>query len=70
MYKKTEIEMQRHKVIKVNRALIRLKHSLAADEEINEILPDKLAEFDTALQHGNLLELPEGWEEQLDVVKA
>lgn len=34
------------------RVLVRLKHSLAADEEINAVLPDKLEEFDEALPRG------------------
>jgi hypothetical protein len=58
MYKKSEIEMERHKVMKITRALIRLKHSLAADEELNEVLPDRLFEFDKAVQSGELLSLP------------
>jgi hypothetical protein len=58
MLQKTEIEMQRAKAIKITRALIRLKHSLAADEEINQILPDRLLQFEKALQAGELLELP------------
>ena len=39
------------------RTIIRLKHSLAADEEINAVLPDTLAEFDEALARGELKEL-------------
>jgi hypothetical protein len=65
MIKKSDIEMERHRILKVSRALIRLKHSLAADLEINEVLPDKLAEFDIALQQGQLLSLPEGWAEEV-----
>ena len=50
MKKKTPEEMERHKVVKATRALVRLKHSLAADEELNDVLPDTLAEFDEALE--------------------
>lgn len=57
MIKKTQIEMERHKIIKVSRSLIRLKHSLRADQEINDLLPDTLMEFDTALQNGELKQL-------------
>ncbi len=57
MYKKSEIEMERHKIMKITRSLIRLKHSLAADEELNNVLPDRLLEFDRALQSGELLTL-------------
>ena len=58
MLKKSQTEMERAKAIKITRTLIRLKHSLAADEEINEVLPDRLLQFDAALQSGELLELP------------
>ena len=57
MRKKTDVEMERQKVTKATRTLIRLKHSLAADEEINNILPDTLDEFDDAIANGKLLEL-------------
>jgi hypothetical protein len=54
MIPKSDIEMERAKIIKVSRTLIRLKHSLAADKELNDILPGQLDEFDIALQHGEL----------------
>lgn len=57
MRKKSPIEMERQKVTKVTRSLIRLKHSIQADEEINNILPDTLLEFDKALQSGELKQL-------------
>jgi len=49
--------MERAKVSKTARTIIRLKHSLAADEEINDVLPDTLAEFDEALGKGELKKL-------------
>lgn len=52
--------MERHKVAKAARTLIRLKHSLAADEEINAVLPDTLAEFDEALARGDVKKLVSG----------
>ena len=52
--------MERAKVTKAARTLIRLKHSLAADEEINAVLPDKLEEFDEALARNELKELKAG----------
>lgn len=58
MIKKSEIEMERARTIKITRSLIRLKHSLAADKEINDILPDRLIEFEKAVQDGELLTLP------------
>lgn len=57
MRKKTPAEMEKAKITKATRTLIRLKHSLAADEEINAVLPDSLAEFDAALARGELKEL-------------
>lgn len=42
---------------KVYRTRIRLKHSLAAGEEINTVLPDSLAEFEAALARGGVEEL-------------
>lgn len=57
MKKKSPAEMERARVTKTARTLIRLKHSLAADEELNDVLPDTLAEFDKALANGTLKEL-------------
>jgi len=50
--KKSPEEMKRAKVAKATRSLIRLKHSLAADEEINDVLPDRLEELDRATALG------------------
>lgn len=58
MNKKTDIELERDRIIKTHRALIRLKHSLNADKEINDLLPDRLNEFDRAIQTGELKVLP------------
>lgn len=66
MYKKSEIEMERAKVLKFTRALVRLKHSWNADVELNNILPDKLQQFDIALQNGELLSIPEDFEDDLE----
>lgn len=60
MKKKTPAELERAKIAKATRTLIRLKHSLAADEEINAVLPDTLDEFDDALARGELRELKAG----------
>lgn len=59
MKRKTREEMQRAAVVKTARTLIRLKHSLAADEEINTVLPDTLGEFDNALVRGEVKALPQ-----------
>lgn len=55
--RKTPVELQRAKVAKATRSLIRLKHSLRADEEINAVLPDTLEQFDEALARGELKKL-------------
>lgn len=57
MRKKTPAELEKARVTKVARTIIRLKHSLAADIEINDVLPDTLAEFDDALARGELKQL-------------
>ncbi len=57
MRRKTEAELMRAKVSKIVRNHIRLKHALAADEEINEALPEVLARFDRALQSGKTFDL-------------
>jgi hypothetical protein len=63
--KKTPAEMERAKIAKAARTLIRLKHSLRADEEINAVLPDKLEEFDEALSRGEIRELKAGLDDVL-----
>lgn len=60
MQRKTDIEMARLRTTKITRSLLRLKHSLAADAEINEVLPDTLDKFDAALQSGQLLQMNAG----------
>ena len=57
MQKKSLVEMERQKVSKITRTLVRLKYSLRADEEINQLLPDTLKEFNSALQSGELKQL-------------
>lgn len=59
MKRKTATELERHKVIKTTRALVRLKHSLAADEELNSILPDTIEQFDEAHARGELVSADE-----------
>lgn len=66
MRKKTPAEMERGRIVKAARTLIRLKHSLAADEEINAVLPDTLEEFDQALSRGELKTLKAGLADVLD----
>jgi hypothetical protein len=66
MIRKSQAELERFKITKTIRTLVRLKHSLAADEEINELLPDTLEEFDKALQAGKLMQIEAGIDEVLD----
>jgi hypothetical protein len=61
--RKSEAEMNRQAIMKITRTMVRLKYSLAADKEINQLLPDRLDEFDAALQRGELLELKPSLEE-------
>jgi arginine/lysine/ornithine decarboxylase len=63
--KKTPAEVEKAKIAKATRTLIRLKHSLAADEELNAVLPDTLEEFDEALARGELRELKAGLKDVL-----
>ncbi len=66
MKKKTPEEMERSKIEKAARTLIRLKHSLKADEELNDVLPDALEQFDNALVAGELKQLRAGLADILD----
>jgi hypothetical protein len=59
MIKKSAIEMERFIIMKVTRTMIRLKHSINAEREINDILPDRLDDFDRAIQSGELKQLPD-----------
>lgn len=54
MRKKTPVEMEKANIAKTTRTLVRLKHSLAADEEINTVLPDTISEFDKAVARGEV----------------
>lgn len=46
--------MARQAIAKVTRAEIRLRYSLMADAEVNEVLPQRLMAFDVALQAGTI----------------
>ena len=54
---KTPEEFEAFRIAKITRSLIRLKHSLDADEEINRVLPERLSEYTKALQSGELITL-------------
>lgn len=57
MNRKSDADLRRAEITYATRALVRMKHKFAADREINDILPDSLAEFDAALAQGQLLQL-------------
>lgn len=46
--------MARSAIARVTRAEVRLRHSILADREINELLAKRLRDFDIALQDGIL----------------
>lgn len=52
--RKLPAELRKAALLKALRAAIRLKHTLAADAELNDRLPDAEAAFDAALQRGEL----------------
>ena len=54
---KTTDEQARAEILKTVRALIRLRHSLEADRELNEILPRVELTFDAALTRGKVLSI-------------
>lgn len=54
MIHKDDIEQARANTLKVVRTAIRLKHSIAADEELNDVLPRAQAKFDAAVNRGVL----------------
>ncbi len=49
---KSEINLARATIARVTRAEVRLKHSVLADVEINELLAQRLIDFDKAVQSG------------------
>lgn len=57
MRSKTEVELKRAAVLKAVRTAVRLRHSLAADEELNEVLPEVEVAFDAAVKSGQVFEL-------------
>lgn len=53
----TPLEIQKAQILKAYRTAIRLKHSLLADQEIAERLPELEKQIDRALASGRTLEL-------------
>jgi len=58
--RKTPEEMALMRRLKVARSLVRLKHSLDADLELNGLLADITEDHNTELQTGGLKELAPG----------
>lgn len=54
MPSKSDVELARYMLVKVIRDQTRLKYSLLADKELNQTLPQRLAEFDRMVQEGTL----------------
>jgi hypothetical protein len=50
---KDDDDQARANMLKILRTAIRLKHSIAADEEMNDLLPKAQAKWDKAIQNGN-----------------
>jgi hypothetical protein len=57
MSHRDDVAMRRAALLKAARSMIRLRHSLAADAELNDVLPRVEAEFDKAVQMGTLPEV-------------
>lgn len=51
---KDDITMRKAALLKAARSAIRLKHSLAADAELNDVLPMLEGKFDASVQIGVL----------------
>lgn len=54
---KDDIELRRAALLKAARSAIRLKHSIAADAELNEALPALERAFNQAIQRGEVPEV-------------
>ena len=57
MQHKDDIELRRAALLKAARSAIRLKHSLAADAELNEVLPELESRFMQYVQRGEVPEV-------------
>lgn len=57
--KRTPIEQAIANRKKILRTVVRLKHSIAADNEINDRLDDEITKVEKAIQRGIMLALPD-----------
>jgi hypothetical protein len=51
------IEREKAKLLKLARTLIRAKHAAAADDELNQVLPELEIAIDTAIQSGKSFDM-------------
>jgi len=49
-----KVDQERANLLKVIRTAVRLKHSLNADDELNDVLPRAEAKFNASIQRGVL----------------
>lgn len=54
MNQRTEIDQAKANLLKIARSAIRLKHSLAADDELNKMLPEIEKEFFAVVHRSEL----------------
>ena len=54
MTPKDDIALRRAAMLKAARSAVRLRHSLAADAELNEVLPELERKFDASVKNGTL----------------
>ena len=64
MNQKDDIELRRAALLKAARSAIRLRHSIAADEELNARLPEVERRFNALIQAGDLPSVAELLREQ------
>ena len=57
MTPKDDIELRKRALFKAARSAVRLRHSLNADAELNELLPVLERTFDSAVSRGELPEV-------------
>jgi len=57
MQQKDDITLRRAALLKAARSAIRLRHSLAADAELNEVIPQLERDFNAAIQRGMVPEV-------------
>lgn len=57
MRQKDKVELERARITKAVRTAIRMKHGFAADDEVNEVLPKVLKEFELSVNRGEAFQL-------------